>query len=140
MKETYTYPVVLDYSEDGFINIEYPSFREVLPNCVEEGGDYISLAQDTIAMTLQDRYENGVRFPEENAAVIVGENQRVVYINLWLPYFDSTIKTKCVKKTLTIPEWLNEKAVERNINFSRLLTDALKRELGFSRVPAKKHD
>ncbi|MCC8069246.1 MAG: type II toxin-antitoxin system HicB family antitoxin [Ruminococcus sp.] len=40
--------------------------------------------------------------------------------------------TKSVKKTLTIPSWLNEKAIEENINFSQLLQDALKERLKLS--------
>ena len=32
---------------------------------------------------------------------------------------------KSVKKTLTIPAWLNEKALENNINFSQVLQEAL---------------
>lgn len=32
---------------------------------------------------------------------------------------------KSVKKTLTIPAWLNEKALEQNINFSQVLQEAL---------------
>ena len=36
---------------------------------------------------------------------------------------------KSVKKTLTIPAWLNTAALEQNINFSQLLQDALKSKL-----------
>lgn len=36
---------------------------------------------------------------------------------------------KSVKKTLTIPSWLNTLAVENNINFSRTLQNALRKEL-----------
>ena len=32
---------------------------------------------------------------------------------------------KAVKKTLTIPEWLNKEAIAKNINFSQVLQDAL---------------
>ena len=32
---------------------------------------------------------------------------------------------KSVKKTLTIPAWLNQKALEQNINFSQVLQEAL---------------
>ena len=32
---------------------------------------------------------------------------------------------KAVKKTLTIPEWLNEAAVSMNLNFSQILQEAL---------------
>ena len=36
---------------------------------------------------------------------------------------------KAVKKTLTIPAWLNRAAIERNINFSQVLQEALKKQL-----------
>ena len=36
---------------------------------------------------------------------------------------------KAVKKTLTIPQWLNEAALAKNINFSKALQTALMREL-----------
>ena len=36
---------------------------------------------------------------------------------------------KSVKKTLTIPAWLNQAALEHNINFSQVLQDALKEQL-----------
>lgn len=36
---------------------------------------------------------------------------------------------KSVKKTLTIPAWLNKAALEQNINFSQVLQDALKAQL-----------
>ena len=36
---------------------------------------------------------------------------------------------KSVKKTLTIPAWLNTAALEKNVNFSKILQEALKKEL-----------
>ena len=33
--------------------------------------------------------------------------------------------SKAIKKTLTIPEWLNERAVELGLNFSQVLQEAL---------------
>ena len=36
---------------------------------------------------------------------------------------------KAVKKTLTIPAWLNTAAIEQNINFSQVLQEALKQQL-----------
>ncbi|HCA33975.1 MAG TPA: toxin-antitoxin system, antitoxin component, HicB domain protein [Lachnospiraceae bacterium] len=37
--------------------------------------------------------------------------------------------TKAVKKTLTIPQWMNEAAAKANINFSQVLQDALREKL-----------
>lgn len=36
---------------------------------------------------------------------------------------------KSVKKTLSIPAWLNAAALEQNVNFSQILQDALKAQL-----------
>ena len=36
---------------------------------------------------------------------------------------------RAVKKTLTIPEWLNTAAEKRGVNFSAVLQDALKSQL-----------
>ena len=38
--------------------------------------------------------------------------------------------SKPIKKTLSIQEWLNEEAIRNEINFSAVLQEALKRELG----------
>lgn len=39
--------------------------------------------------------------------------------------FDSAKLSKSIKKTLTIPYWLNERAIDKNINFSKALQDKL---------------
>ena len=36
-----------------------------------------------------------------------------------------------VKKTLSIPSWLNEEAIAAGLNFSSVLQQGLKRELGY---------
>lgn len=41
------------------------------------------------------------------------------------------IQNRAVKKTLTIPQWLNEEAEKQGINFSQTLQYALKEKLGF---------
>ena len=38
-------------------------------------------------------------------------------------------RTRAIKKTLTIPEWLNDEATKRNINFSSVLREGLERQL-----------
>ena len=40
--------------------------------------------------------------------------------------------TKAVKKTLTIPKWLNDAAIAKHLNFSKILQEALKQELNMS--------
>ena len=40
------------------------------------------------------------------------------------------MNNKAIKKTLTIPKWLNDETMNRKINFSAVLIEALKDELG----------
>lgn len=40
------------------------------------------------------------------------------------------MNNKSVNRTVTLPAWLNFAALERNINFSQVLQDALKMQLG----------
>lgn len=42
---------------------------------------------------------------------------------------DLAKQTKSVKKTLTLPYWLNEKALSAGVNFSKVLQNALMKEL-----------
>lgn len=51
-----------------------------------------------------------------------------------MPLVRNEIEEKSVKKTLTIPQWLNKVAKENNVNFSQLLQTALKEYLKIKRV------
>ena len=42
--------------------------------------------------------------------------------------YDRKYNSKAVKKTLTIPQWLNDLAVDSKINFSKVLQKALMKE------------
>ena len=130
MKDNYTYPAIIDYSDEGFINVIFPAFD--ITTCVNEGEDFIPAAQDLLALTIKDYEDNNMEMPSETEPVEVKENQKLVYINLWMPYHRSTIKEVYVKKTLTIPVWLDILAKQSNINFSATLVSGLKQVLGIS--------
>jgi post-segregation antitoxin (ccd killing protein) len=49
-----------------------------------------------------------------------------------MPYHKSRIKEVYVKKTLTIPSWLDILAKNNNINFSAILVKAIKKELNLN--------
>ena len=85
--------------------------------------------------------ENGysVIFPDLNYLATCGETSKELeldsvdgFINMVTVDVAEYAKThfeKSVKKTLTIPAWLNQTALEHNINFSQVLQDALKAQL-----------
>lgn len=128
MKDNYTYPAIFDYSEKGFINISFPDFPEAF-TCVENEEEAVEAAQEVLALTIRDYEETGRLLPFSDSDKQAKKNQKLIYINIWMPYHRSKIKEEYVKKTLTIPQWLNMLALQNNINFSAVLVQGLKKEL-----------
>ena len=62
--------------------------------------------------------------------IITKENEYLIYVDVWIPPILDKIQNQSVKKTLTIPFWLNEEAEKHKVNFSLLLQTALKEYLG----------
>ncbi len=129
MAENYTYPAIIDTSEEGFINISFPDFPEAY-SCVEAEEDFVVEAQDLLAMSVQDRLDRNRKLPEGNKIPETTDHQQVVFVNIWMPYHKKRVKEVYVKKTLTIPAWLDLLAKESQINFSAVLTEGLKQKLG----------
>lgn len=131
MKDNYTYPVILDRSEPGFINILFPDFDMNITS-VEEGEDPVAEAQDWLGINLCERIDEGMEVPEPSKPedIKLKKKQTLVFVNVWLPYHRSKEKIVYVKKTLTIPAYLDILAKEANINFSETLVHGLKEKLG----------
>ena len=58
-----------------------------------------------------------------------GDKQVLILVDAWMPLVRDAIESRAVKKTLTIPKWLDDMAIEQGINFSRTLQEALKHQL-----------
>jgi hypothetical protein len=67
----------------------------------------------------------------------IATNQIPILIEVYMPEYREAIENSSVKKTLTIPLWINKLAEEKKINFSQLLQDALKVRLGIEKRPRK---
>lgn len=129
MKENYTYPAILDYSDEGYINISFPDFPGAF-SCVEAGEAFVPEAQDVLALAIQDMLDRNITLPDEGSIPEINEDQKLVFINIWMPYFRKKIKEVYVKKTLTIPSWLDLLAKEAQLSFSSVLVEGLKAKLG----------
>lgn len=130
MNDNYTYLAIIDYVEEGFINITFPDFDNVC-TCVKRDEDYIAAAQEVLALAIIDIEESGGNLPEQEQIekVEIRDNQKLVYVNVWMPYHRTQVKVVYVKKTLTIPAWLDELAKANSINFSATLVEAIKSKL-----------
>ena len=129
MKEKYIYPCVV-YEEDG---IYYADFRD-FNGCFTDGESLEELiinAKDVLEGTLFTLLKNNLEIPEPTMKKIeLKGNEFLVYVDVWLTPIIDKIKNQTVKKTLTIPRWLNDEAEKRSVNFSSLLQTALEQYLG----------
>ena len=130
MKDNYTFPVVFDYRDDEWIQIIFPCFDNQCTE-VEKEEDPVTAAQDWLALNIIDCEQSKTGVPSEELPddFILEQNQHLVYVNIWMPFHRSSVKVTYTKKTLTIPSWLDILAKQNNINFSELLTQALKEKL-----------
>lgn len=87
--------------------------------------DALEMAQDCLAMLLVDLEDNRQSIPEPTK----GDCTSLVTVDT-LAYRKKYANTT-VKKNLTIPRWLNTMAENKGLNFSQILTEALKEKLEF---------
>ena len=122
------YPAVFTAEDVGF-SVRFPD----LPGCYTEG-DTIEEAYEmsVSAIGLYSQTEGGeFNFPKASAPNEIKLNSDEVLVLIEFDPIEYLKKTgsKSVKKTLTIPAWLNKIAEQNNINFSNVLQNALMEQL-----------
>lgn len=125
----YVYPAVFSKEEIGY-SVYFPDIEECV-TCGDDLADAIEMAQDALALILYEYEDKGKPAPDvSNAEDIPLETGEFVnYIVADTIGYRKRFNKKAVKKTLTIPEWLNEMAVKADINFSQTLQEALEEKL-----------
>ena len=122
------YKVILTPEANGF-TAYIPDF-----DCGTQGkdlADVIYMVRDAIGMmgiTLQD---TGKKIPNPGEAECAAEEWQIVtYVDVDFAEYRKRYENRKIKKTLTISSWLNDLAERENINFSRLLEEALMEKMG----------
>lgn len=89
------------------------------------------MAQDALALVLYgyEKEDRTIPPPSERTKVKLEEGQFVNYIVCDRLAYRKMYNNKSVKKTLSIPEWLNEAANKAGINFSQVLQEALMKKI-----------
>ncbi len=124
------YPAIF-HNEDGAYWAEFPD----LPGCFTDG----DTLEETIAMAKEalegylftaKEHKREIKNPSDPSTIKTSENDFVSLIGYDEAEYLKRTDTRSVKKTLTIPRWLDTLAKEHNLNFSNLLQNAIRRELG----------
>jgi len=125
----YVYPVILTPDDGGYL-VSFPDIE----SCYTEGdnlADALEMAKDVLALRLCD-YENEekpIPAPSLHESLTLEPGQLVSLVSADTMEYRKLWDNKAVKKTLTIPRWLNTWAERESINFSAVLQKALKEEL-----------
>lgn len=128
MKKLY-YPVIFHPEDVGFSTI-VPDIE----GCFSQGDDMdeaVAMTQDAIGLMLEDIiFANGeLPRPSSPKSIAVEDEDFLVMVEFDALAYRKRIQPQAVKKTLTIPAWLNHMAEAQGVNFSNVLQKALKQEL-----------
>lgn len=126
---SYTFAAVFTMEDDGGYSIRFPQ----LDGCFSQGDSFEearAMACDAMSLYLYSMEQDGEAIPEANMNVPTEPGEFVVPITAWMTPFRDEMENRAVKKTLTIPAWLNEAAEKRGVNYSQILQSALKDYLG----------
>ena len=127
------YPAIFHKAEEGGFWISFPD----LPECFTEGDDMkqaYEMAVEALGLALVNRKEEKEEIPMPSEIdKIQNEEGIFVVIEFDMQEYLRKHNAKAVKKTLSIPQWLNDEATAMGINFSQVLQEALMNKLNIGR-------
>lgn len=129
MRDKYVYPAIFNYADDG-ISISFPDLPGCY-SCADTDEEALLMAEEVLGLWMENlEYDNEeIPNPSKLTDIELKKNEKTVLISVWMPTIRKAINNKAVKKTLSIPQWLDIMAREKDLNFSSILQEALKKEL-----------
>lgn len=127
--DRYIYPAIFTYEPEKEIAVTFPDLDVATSG--ENEDDALLSARELLGCVLYGLEEDGEPIPAPTplAQVPVEDNERAVLVDVYMPSIRMAQVNKSVSRTVTLPAWLNAKALELNVNFSQVLQDALKEKL-----------
>jgi predicted RNase H-like HicB family nuclease len=120
----YVYPAIFHKNEDGSYTIVYPD----LPGCISEGkslGNAMYMAQSALAQWINYLVDKKQEIPPASSIQDVKTSNGDLVNLICAEVKDS----RAVKRTVSIPKWMDDKVVQSGLSLSRVLQDALNEKL-----------
>jgi len=132
MKDTYIFPALLSIADDG-ISIEFPDLPGCLP-CANNMEEAVKNAHEAMGLHLWGMETDHDAIPEPTKIIDLKyrPGEIPLLVQVYMPPIRERINSRVVKKTLTIPSWLNVEAERAGVNFSAILQKGLKEYLNLS--------
>jgi predicted RNase H-like HicB family nuclease len=132
MKMKYVFPAVIERNK---INGEYIVIFPDLPDILEHGKtleDALSDAKTALEVHLFYKEKYNEQIPEASDILSLAKPEGAAAAPVEADMFRirQRLDSKSVSKAVTLPKWLRDLGEEYNINFSQILREALRLELG----------
>ncbi|WP_278627573.1 type II toxin-antitoxin system HicB family antitoxin [Thomasclavelia cocleata] len=116
------YPAVFSYDDVDGCYSQADSTEEAL-----------YMAKDALELVLEDYISSMFEDAPKSSQIKdikVESNQCVALIEVDVDQLIKRNSSKTINKTLTLPSWLTELGIKNKLNFSKILQDGIKKELG----------
>lgn len=123
----YIYPAVFYPEDDGRFSVIIPDLND-LATFGDNLADAFAMAQEACGQYLFTSLRDGDPLPPASSLTDVEKDDDAAFVNLVCVDLDEYARAyddKAVKKTLTIPAWLNTACENSGINYSKVLKEAL---------------
>lgn len=125
MKRHYVYPAIFHPEETGF-SVFFPDLK----GCQTQGDtleEATLMAQEVLGLYLECLIDDEkiIPVPPLPHSLSVESNDFIALVSTDIFVYKDRANGKAIKKTLTIPVWLNAEAEKQHINFSSVLQEAL---------------
>ncbi|MDR3294966.1 MAG: type II toxin-antitoxin system HicB family antitoxin [Clostridiales Family XIII bacterium] len=125
----YVYPVVFSPDADGFC-----VYAPDLPGCVTEAADYadgIGKIREGLCGMLYILERDGmpVPLPSDPLAVEREADDLVSLVDIDTDAYKRRVGSRAVRRTISIPEWMDDLASQTGVSLSQITQEALRRHL-----------
>ena len=123
----YVYPAIL-YPDESKVGVTVPD----LPGCHTYGdskAEALLMAKDAVEMWLWDAENKQEAIPAASSSLPVAPGGTFTLIAADTDEYRRANDTRAIKKTLSVPSWLNYQAEKANAPFSQILQQGLKEYL-----------
>lgn len=123
----YIYPAIFYPEADGRYSVIFPDLND-LATYGDTLADAYAMAQEACGMYLFNALKDGEELPLATPLGQVEKDEDSALVNLIGVNLDAVARAyddKAIKKTLSIPAWLNTACEAIGVNYSKVLKDAL---------------
>ncbi|WP_367295966.1 type II toxin-antitoxin system HicB family antitoxin [Levilactobacillus yonginensis] len=127
----YLYFALFTFNENGQVEVTFPDLEPNAATFGENIADALHMAADALQgylLTAED-FNTPLPEPSDPLAIPHSEEQLLVPIEVDTKIAREREQNRSIKKTLSIPKYLNDLGIAANLNFSATLTEALKDKL-----------